>query len=79
MEAALLAHGGDVNATAAALVLGADARAEVWGPCNHALQLFMENMRSRGAVFSCKCLRFVMCRVAASRVGACVPPGRRVS
>lgn len=29
MEAALLAHDGDVDATAAALVLGADARAEV--------------------------------------------------
>ena len=32
VEAALLAHGGDINATAAALVLGADARAEVCGP-----------------------------------------------
>jgi len=29
VEAALLAHDGDVDATAAALVLGADARAEV--------------------------------------------------
>ena len=35
VEAALLAHGGDVNATAAALVLGADARAEVRQPCVH--------------------------------------------
>lgn len=55
VEAALLAHGGDVNATAAALVLGADARAEVWG---HAVHLAAVHHRKscRGAVSSCRSL-----------------------
>lgn len=56
MEAALLAHGGDVNATAAALVLGADARAEVWGqPITLAA---LHRTRAEGVLFSsCKPLR----------------------
>ena len=76
VEAALLAHGGDVNATAAALVLGADARAEVGGgavtPCRRSLHTL------EGVLCQAAGLQVVLRRMQALCVGAVYAQTERV-
>lgn len=74
VEAALLAHGGHINATAAALVLGADARAEVWGHVAITCRCLMVDWATPLCVviYSCRSLQVVLRRTASLGAGACL-------